>query len=62
MTFVNSSSHLIAAQNRRRRYSTDEPLQVTTLPSKWPGKQIFENFSHKIGYICVCNWYVNAIL
>lgn len=38
LAFVNSSSHLIATQNRKRRYSVDEPLQVTTQPSKWPGK------------------------
>lgn len=31
-----SRSHLIASQ-RKRRYSTEEPLQVTTPPSKWPG-------------------------
>ncbi|XP_073977920.1 rabconnectin-3 alpha isoform X3 [Rhodnius prolixus] len=37
LAFVNSSSHLIATQNRKRRYSVDEPLQVTTQPSKWPG-------------------------
>ncbi|XP_014244478.1 dmX-like protein 2 isoform X1 [Cimex lectularius] len=37
LSFVNSSSHLIASQNRKRRYSVDEPLQVTTQPSKWPG-------------------------
>lgn len=32
-----SRSHLIASQ-RKRRYSSEEPLQVTTPPSKWPGK------------------------
>ncbi|CAH1397580.1 unnamed protein product [Nezara viridula] len=37
LSYVNSSSHLIATQQRKRRYSTDEPLQVTTQPSKWPG-------------------------
>ncbi|KAL1117871.1 hypothetical protein AAG570_004184 [Ranatra chinensis] len=37
LSFVSSTSHLIATQLRKRRYSTDEPLQVTTLPSKWPG-------------------------
>uniref|UniRef100_A0A1B6DAH6 Uncharacterized protein n=2 Tax=Clastoptera arizonana TaxID=38151 RepID=A0A1B6DAH6_9HEMI len=37
LSFVNANSHLIASGNRRRRYSTDEPLQVTTLPAKWPG-------------------------
>ncbi|XP_075227186.1 rabconnectin-3 alpha isoform X2 [Lycorma delicatula] len=37
LSCVNASSHLIATQHRKRRYSTDEPLQVTTLPSKWPG-------------------------
>ncbi|XP_060840547.1 dmX-like protein 2 isoform X2 [Rhopalosiphum padi] len=30
-------SHLIAAKNRKRRYSIDEPIKVTTPPSKWPG-------------------------
>ncbi|XP_050532464.1 dmX-like protein 2 isoform X5 [Daktulosphaira vitifoliae] len=30
-------SHLIAAKNRKRRYSVDEPIKVTTSPSKWPG-------------------------
>lgn len=33
-----SRSHLIASQ-RKRRYSSEEPLQVTTPPSKWPGKK-----------------------
>lgn len=32
-------SHLIASQ-RKRRYSSEEPLQVTTPPSKWPGMKI----------------------
>ncbi|KAL0271823.1 UNVERIFIED_CONTAM: hypothetical protein PYX00_008798 [Menopon gallinae] len=31
------SSHLIACGQRKRRYSLDEPLEVTTHPSKWPG-------------------------
>lgn len=34
------SSHLMAnasAYQRKRKYSTDEPLQVSTSPSKWPG-------------------------
>lgn len=35
-----SRSHLIASQ-RKRRYSSEEPLQVTTPPSKWPGKRNF---------------------
>lgn len=34
---VHTSNHLIANQAKRRRYSTDEPLAVTTHPSKWPG-------------------------
>ncbi|XP_047120921.1 dmX-like protein 2 [Schistocerca piceifrons] len=34
---VYTSSHLIAGHSRRRRYSSDEPLQVTTQPAKWPG-------------------------
>ncbi|XP_046400831.1 dmX-like protein 2 isoform X2 [Ischnura elegans] len=34
---ANPNSHLIAGHNRRRRYSSDEPMQVTTIPSKWPG-------------------------
>ncbi|XP_065333652.1 dmX-like protein 2 isoform X2 [Cloeon dipterum] len=37
LNVVSPSSHLIASSGRRRRYSSDEPLQVTTLPSKWPG-------------------------
>lgn len=36
-----SRSHLIASQ-RKRRYSSEEPLQVTTPPSKWPGKRNYE--------------------
>lgn len=33
------STHLMAnaAANRRRKYSTDEPVTVSTSPSKWPG-------------------------
>ncbi|XP_055600710.1 dmX-like protein 2 isoform X3 [Uranotaenia lowii] len=34
------STHLMAnaaAHQRRRKYSTDEPLSVSTPPSKWPG-------------------------
>lgn len=34
------STHLMAnaaAHNRRRKYSTDEPVAVSTPPSKWPG-------------------------
>ncbi|XP_059484944.1 dmX-like protein 2 [Neocloeon triangulifer] len=37
LNVVTPSSHLIAGHGRRRRYSSDEPLQVTTHPSKWPG-------------------------
>ncbi|KAK3918101.1 DmX-like protein 2, partial [Frankliniella fusca] len=37
LNVVYPNSHLIAGNARRRRYSTDEPLQVTTIPSKWPG-------------------------
>ncbi|BES94787.1 Dmx-like 1 [Nesidiocoris tenuis] len=37
LSFCNYSSHLIATQNRKRRYSVDEPAQITTQPSKWPG-------------------------
>lgn len=37
LNVVYPNSHLIAGHTRRRRYSTDEPLQVTTVPSKWPG-------------------------
>ncbi|XP_054286224.1 dmX-like protein 2 isoform X3 [Macrosteles quadrilineatus] len=36
LSCVNSSSHLIAS-SRKRRYSTDEPVTVSTQPSKWPG-------------------------
>jgi len=38
LNVVSPSSHLIGGHGRRRRYSSDEPLQVTTHPSKWPGK------------------------
>lgn len=38
LNVVCPSSHLIAGHTRRRRYSSDEPLQVTTHPCKWPGK------------------------
>lgn len=34
------SSHLMAnagGHRRRRKYSSDEPIMVSTLPSKWPG-------------------------
>lgn len=34
------SSHLMAnsgGSRRRRKYSSDEPIAVSTLPSKWPG-------------------------
>lgn len=34
------SSHLMAnagGHRRRRKYSSDEPISVSTLPSKWPG-------------------------
>lgn len=34
------SSHLMAnagGHRRRRKYSSDEPVMVSTLPSKWPG-------------------------
>lgn len=34
------STHLMAnatAHNRRRKYSTDEPVAVSTSPAKWPG-------------------------
>ncbi|KAK6643958.1 hypothetical protein RUM43_000223 [Polyplax serrata] len=31
------SSHLIGCGQRKRRYSLDEPLEVTTHPNKWPG-------------------------
>lgn len=34
------SSHLMTnagGQRRRRKYSTDEPVTVSTLPAKWPG-------------------------
>lgn len=34
---MSSTSHLIATHHRRRRYSTEEPSQITTPPSKWPG-------------------------
>nr|CAD7261951.1 unnamed protein product [Timema shepardi] len=37
MNVMYPSSHLIQGQTRRRRYSSDEPLQVTTHPAKWPG-------------------------
>lgn len=37
LSVVCPSSHLIAGHTRRRRYSSDEPLQVTTHPCKWPG-------------------------
>ncbi|XP_023723664.1 dmX-like protein 2 isoform X1 [Cryptotermes secundus] len=37
LNVVCPSSHLIASHTRRRRYSSDEPLQVTTHPCKWPG-------------------------
>ncbi|GLH09347.1 Uncharacterized protein GBIM_14433 [Gryllus bimaculatus] len=38
LNIAHSSSHLISGQPpRRRRFSSDEPLQVTTHPSKWPG-------------------------
>ncbi|XP_066993059.2 dmX-like protein 2 isoform X2 [Anabrus simplex] len=37
LNIVYPNSHLIAGHARRRRYSSDEPLQVTTHPSKWPG-------------------------
>ncbi|KAG8301469.1 DmX-like protein 1 [Homalodisca vitripennis] len=37
LSCVNASSHLIASSNRKRRYSTDEPVTVSTQPSKWPG-------------------------
>ncbi|XP_069696328.1 dmX-like protein 2 isoform X4 [Periplaneta americana] len=37
LNLVCPSSHLIAGHTRRRRYSSDEPLQVTTHPGKWPG-------------------------
>jgi len=38
LNVVYPNSHLIAGYARRRRYSNDEPLQVSTPPSKWPGK------------------------
>lgn len=34
------SSHLMTnanAHRRRRKYSTDEPVMISTLPAKWPG-------------------------
>nr|CAD7457415.1 unnamed protein product [Timema tahoe] len=37
MNVMYPSSHLIQGHTRRRRYSSDEPLQVTTHPAKWPG-------------------------
>ena len=40
LSVVCPSSHLIAGHTRRRRYSSDEPLQVTTHPCKWPGKLV----------------------
>nr|CAD7425064.1 unnamed protein product [Timema monikensis] len=36
MNVMYPSSHLIQGHTRRRRYSSDEPLQVTTHPAKWP--------------------------
>lgn len=38
LNLVYPSSHLIAVGLRKRRYSVDEPLEVTTQPAKWPGK------------------------
>lgn len=40
LSCVNASSHLIASSNRKRRYSTDEPVTVSTQPSKWPGNHL----------------------
>nr|XP_018898945.1 PREDICTED: dmX-like protein 2 isoform X2 [Bemisia tabaci] len=37
LAVMSSTSHLIATHHRRRRYSTEEPSQITTPPSKWPG-------------------------
>jgi len=37
LNLVYPSSHLIAVGLRKRRYSLDEPLEVSTQPSKWPG-------------------------
>ena len=51
LSVVCPSSHLIASHTRRRRYSSDEPLQVTTHPCKWPGRLLHWS---KLIYLVLC--------